>query len=394
MTPALSQTGIRGALVFRPDGTFGRMAQLTWGDGVFHLGAGSRPEESMSSGGMAPIGSSSTDLLDGRDRWVIPGIVDAHTHLAWSDFDETDRDARTTEDTDVAIRGNLARTLAAGVTSARDAGGATDSLRRAVASGALAGPRLSLSVDLITRARADAVGGIAAAVEHAIDAGAEWIKIIGTDGVAHAASGGFEPHFSRAEFGDAVRRAESASARVMVHAWGGDAITWAIDAGASSIEHGIFLTQEQARIGASHGTTLVPTLHIYRLVADMIVAGQLPATFGPRVANAIAAHPVAVRRARDAGMPIALGTDFGTSAQHGRNLIEIAELVGAGLSVGEALAAATSAGAALLGRVPAALLGHASGPDATPAASTGQIIDGAIADAVVLRCDPRRPRDV
>lgn len=389
-TPASSQTGIRDALVFRPDGTFRRISRLTWSDGVFHIGDVPHPDQAVSVG-LGSTNSASVDLIDGRDRWVIPGVVDAHTHLAWSDFDEADRAARTAEDVDIAVRGNLARTLAAGVTSARDAGGAPASLRRAVASGALTGPRLSLSVDLITRAVADAAGGIAAAVERAVDAGAEWIKLIGTDGVAHAASVGFDPHFSRAEFGDAVHRAESAGARVMVHAWGGDAITWAIEAGASSIEHGIFLTQEQAQIGASHGTTLVPTLHIYRLVADMIVAGQLPAAFGPRVANAIAVHPVAVCRARDAGMPIALGTDFGTSAQHGHNLVEIAELVSAGLSVGEALVAATSAGAALLGRAPGAPLGHVPIPDVTPAASIGQIVEGAVADAVVLRRDPADP---
>jgi imidazolonepropionase-like amidohydrolase len=163
----------------------------------------------------------------------------------------------------------------------------------------------------------------------------------------------------------------------MVHAWGGEAITRALEAGAASIEHGIFLTADQAALAAERGATLVPTLRIYLLVQQMIAAGSLPAAFAARVAEAVAAHPAAVRRARDAGVAIALGSDYSTPAQHGTNLAELAELRRAGLDADEALTAGTAAGARLLD----------DGGD--PLA--GRIVPGAVADAVLLRADPADP---
>ncbi len=371
MSETVSQAGVSGALVFQPDGTFRRVPELTWGNGVFETAV------------VANDAGGST-LLDGRDLWIIPGIVDAHTHLAWTDFSADARAAHTNDELEQLVHAGLAATLAAGVTSARDAGGLQRDLQSAVAAGAVAGPRLSISVELITRELAAAAGGLDAAIEGALSAGAEWIKLVATDGVGGPVGsvGTIESHFSRAEFADAVRRSGDGGARVMVHAWGGDAITWAIEAGAGSIEHGIYLTDQQARLGAERGVTLVPTLHIYRLVQRMIGVGELPASLGPRLDHAVASHPVAVRRARDAGMPIALGTDFGTTAQHGHNLVEIAELLRAELSPTEAITAATAAGAALVRGSSAGL----------PTSPSGVIADGAIADAVILRRDPADPK--
>lgn len=357
-------SGVRGARVFHPDGHFSRVPHLSWGDGVFRLG-----DTETTRGG--------DDLIDGADLWVIPGIIDTHTHLAWTDFDSDERDQRDPDERERLIRESLAATLAAGVTGARDAGGLDARHRDAVVAG-VSGPRLVTSVDLITRESAASAGGIGAAVEQMLAAGADWIKLVGTDGVSSHGGGHRVSHFTKAEYVEAVRRAEVGGARVMVHAWGGDAITWAIEAGVASVEHGIYLTDEQARLGAEAGAVLVPTLHIYRLVQRMVVDGSLPAVLADRVADAVASHPVAVRRARDAGMPIALGTDFGTIDQHGHNAVEIVELVRAGLSLAEALRAATSVGAELV---------YGSGPGVPQ----GEVVDGAVADAVILRSDPLDP---
>jgi imidazolonepropionase-like amidohydrolase len=139
--------------------------------------------------------------------------------------------------------------------------------------------------------------------------------------------------------------------------------------------------------------TLVPTLRIYRLVQRMIDAGSLPAALLTRVDEAVGAHPRAVLRARDAGLRVALGTDYGTPQQHGANAREFDALVGAGLTPGEALLAATRAGAELLARVapqdPAAVRDRAAAPD--PAALAGRIAEGAVADGVILRRDPSQP---
>lgn len=354
--------GVTDAQVFHADGTFRREPIVTWADGLFSVTAGA-------------TAAQSSPVIAGRDLWLIPGIVDAHVHLAWTDFSDADRRARGADERAQLVRENLRATLAAGVTSARDAGGLDANVRDRVATDEVSSPRLSLSVDLITRDSAAQVGGLDVAIDRAIAAGAEWIKLVATDGVASPGGRPLESHFSRADIHRAVAHAESAGARVMVHAWGGDAITWSIEGGAASIEHGIFLTEDQARLGAEHGAALVPTLHVYRLVQDMIRSGALPASLRDRVDEAVDAHPAAVRRARDAGMPIALGTDYGTTAQHGHNLVEVAELLRAGLSVSEAITAATSTGASLIAR---------------PAVA-GIIEDGAVADAILLAGDPSNP---
>ncbi|QZY53418.1 amidohydrolase family protein [Leucobacter tenebrionis] len=347
--------------------------------------------------------------------WLIPGLVDAHLHAAWHAFDAEDRARMTESETLAATERGLASTLAARFTSARDAGGLDASTLAAIPSSRR--PRMQLSTRIIDRAVADAAGGLDRAVEGVLESGAEWVKLYATAGVGSPAGAGLDPMFTADEVRDAVRRAERARAGVMVHAWGGAAIDDAIEAGALSIEHGIFLSDDQARRAAERGMTLVPTLRIYRLVQRMIDAGVLPAALRARVDEAVGAHPRAVLRARDAGLAIALGTDYGTPDQHGTNGLEFDALVEAGLSPEEALVAATRGGAELLARVgergssarggpgadgspgapgapgapgvPGAP--GASGAHGAPGGSVGRIAEGAVADGVILRRDPREP---
>nr|WP_280116286.1 amidohydrolase family protein [Leucobacter coleopterorum] len=207
------------------------------------------------------------------------------------------------------------------------------------------------------------------------------MKLVATAGVAASPSAELDPAFSRAELRDAVCRADREGAGVMVHAWGGSAIDDAIAAGAMSIEHGMYMTSAQAAHAAANGMTYVPTLRIYRLVQRMIIEKKLPRAFRARVDDAVAVHPGAVLRARDAGLTVALGTDYGTSQQHGTNRLEFDALLGAGLSPEETLLAATRSGAALLARV-------AADPAALP---DGRIAEGSIADGVILRKNPLEP---
>ncbi|PRI11300.1 hypothetical protein B4915_10695 [Leucobacter massiliensis] len=359
--------GVRAIRVLDARGGFGAPRRVGWRDGVFALD-----------------GLPQADDLDGSGLWLIPGLVDAHLHASWHAFGASEREeldaARTRELTAAGLR----RTLAAGFTSARDAGG----LDPAELSGIpeTERPRIQCAVTLIDRTVADAAGGIGRAVEQALAAGARWVKLVATGGVATAGGSGLDPVFTAAEMRAAVRLAEGAGAGVMVHAWGGEAIDDAVEAGAMSLEHGIFLTDAQAERAAERGVTLVPTLRIYRLVRRMIDRGELPATLRARLDEATGAHPRAVQRARDAGLSIALGTDSGTPQQHGSNAREFDALVSAGLTPGEALLAATRSGAELLGRV-----AMRSGAPAPSPASAGTVVDGAPADAVILRRDPRLP---
>ncbi|MHA3683313.1 amidohydrolase family protein [Leucobacter sp. HY1908] len=356
---------------------FSKPLDVAWLDGQF---TESRPLSAAPS-------DERDQAIDGSGLWLIPGLVDVHVHAAWHAFNETDREALSPERTRELTMQGLARNLAAGFTSVRDAGGLTVDAAQGGEGNAAQRPRVQHAIAMIDRAAADAAGGLSHAVAGVLEDGAQWVKLVGTVGVASPAGAGLEPLFSAAELRWATQLAASAGAGIMLHAWGGAAIDYAIEAAEASaqaplsIEHGIFLTREQAERAAAVGATFVPTLRIYRLVEAMITSGELPARFGPRVAEAVQAHPGAVRIARDAGLAIALGTDSGTPEQHGTGGLELDALVAAGLTRTEALTAATRAGAALCAGVD---------PDQNRA-TAGLIAPGAPADAVLLTRDPREP---
>lgn len=359
---------VRDAQVMRADGSFAVAQVAVAGGRIVALDPGGR---------IAPV-SAETVIVDGAGLWLMPGIVDCHTHLGWTTFlhdDEavgpgTEGDPRARRRAQVAPA--LAATLSAGVTSARDAGGYEAELCEDVEAGLLLGPRMVVAVEILTADCRGASGWPREHVRRLVDRGADWIKLMATGGVMAPTGTELESAFTEEEIGAVVDEARSAGVRVMVHAWGGPAITHAIAAGAASIEHGIFLSAEQARAGAAHGTVLVPTLAIYAEVLQMAEDGELPASVLERTRHVVAAHPAAVRTAQEAGMQVALGSDFGTSAQHGRNLVEIDHLARAGLGGPGALLAATRNGASLLGT------------------GSGLLEMNAIFDAVLLDGDPRQ----
>jgi len=314
------------------------------------------------------------DVLDAHGLWLIPGVYDCHTHISWNDFHQEDRDRRDPEERARLTTASVAATLRGGVTSARDAGGADAGLRDAIAGGRLPGPRLQIAVDMIGPAQAGSVAAIRAAAQRALDHGAQWIKLIATAGSATPGDAVLASSFSREEIRAAVDTADRGGARVMVHTWGGNSADWAVEAGAASLEHGIYLTQEQVSRAADAGITLVPTLTIYRHVRDMVLDGRLGGIPLPRIVDVVEAHELVVRRARDSGLPLAIGSDFTVPWQHGTNLVEVGALQRAGLTSGEALLAATSNGARLL------LDG-----------GSGVIAAGHRADAVLLSGNPSDP---
>jgi imidazolonepropionase-like amidohydrolase len=363
-------TVFHGASVLDPLGSFVDNVTVEVVDGVVrHVGS---ERGSSTSASNTSDGNDTVEHVDLAGHWLMPGIVDCHSHVSWNDFHSADRNAATDEERQQGAVSALGATIRAGVTSVRDAGGATAELRDAVARGEITGPQLQISVAMIDNAERGGVEHVRRRVREVLDAGAGWVKLVATGGVMAPEGTELDSNFGRAEFQVAVDEATRVGARVMVHAWGGDAIRDAISAGVSSIEHGMFLSMDDAQLAAAAGVTLVPTLTIYSEVNEMVRQGSLPAYILERTERVAAAHPVAVRRARDAGMRIALGSDFGTSAQHGRNLTEIAALARAGLGTEAALLAATTEGAQLLGE----------------GDRHGRIAPGFVFDAIVLRRDP------
>jgi len=318
--------------------------------------------------------------LDGRGLWLLPGIVDCHLHAGVATFDQLELLRTPLSRRVLETAHTLRRTLTAGVTFVRDAGAADAGIRDAVAAGLVPGPEMKVSVVALGTTGghgdgflagpgtespvdymlpdypgrppylADGPAELRAAVRKLVRSGADWIKILATGGVLSAGGDGeFAAELGEDEISAAVSEATSRGRPVMVHALGGPALRQAVEAGARSIEHGVFLTEADAALMAARGCALVPTLVIYDKLDGMARAGQLTGNRADRARAVGERLGEAVAVARDAGVPIALGSDFAHRDDHGRNLAEISLLHRAGLSVEEALLAATANGAELCG---------------------------------------------
>jgi imidazolonepropionase-like amidohydrolase len=318
-------------------------------------------------------------VLEGDGLWLLPGIFDCHVHTGLQSFDtlellHTPLSRRVLE-TARALR----RTLQAGVTFVRDAGIVDAGVRDSVAAGYVPGPTMQVSVVAIGSTGGHADGFLTGpafecsvdyslpdypgrpphlvdgpdemrkAVRLVLRSGADWIKLIATRGVLATSDGGFDPELSFEDLSMAVAEAHRRHRPVMVHALGGDAVAWAVEAGARSIEHGVFLTEADAAAMAQRGCFLVPTLVIYEQLAGMARSGELDKARADRAIEVGSHLGEAVRIARAAGVKVAVGTDFGHRGDHGRNLSELVSLQRTGMSVEDVLLAATSVGAELCG---------------------------------------------
>ena len=245
--------------------------------------------------------------------------------------------------------------------------------------GFLPGPGFEISADYVMPDypgrppyRVDGIDDMRRTVREVLRAGADWLKLCTTGGVLSAHDEGDVPEFTPEEIEVAVYEAGRKGKGVMVHAFGGEGIDNAVRAGVRSVEHRIFLTEEQAALMAEKGCFLVPTLAILRDIIRWADAGLVPPY---AVRKALALKPRlgrAVRIAREAGVKIAMGTDYVERGQHGRNLEEILLMHEAGMTPAEALLAATAGGAELCGV-------HDR---------LGRIAPGCIFDAIVLDRDP------
>jgi imidazolonepropionase-like amidohydrolase len=317
--------------------------------------------------------------LDGHGLWLLPGIFDCHLHAGLASYDQLELLRTPISRRVLETAHTLRRTLAAGVTFVRDAGIADAGVRDAVAADLVPGPELQVSVVALGTTGghgdgflvgpgvecpvdytlpdypgrppylADGPAEFRTAVRRLVRAGADWIKVLATGGVLSAADGEFGAQLGEDEIRAAVAEADSRGRPVMVHALGGPALRHAVEAGARSIEHGVFLTEADAALMAARGCVLVPTLVIYDQLEAMARTGRLTGARADRARAVGARLGEAVAIARDAGVPIALGSDFGHRDDHGHNLAEITLLHRAGLSIEAALLAATAGGAELCG---------------------------------------------
>ncbi|WP_309628133.1 amidohydrolase family protein [Brevundimonas sp.] len=308
------------------------------------------------------------NVVDLRDSFVLPGLIDSHVHLTSQQSPTGRLDAVTRDAADGAIigAGFARKTLMAGFTTVADLGASNDSifaLRDGIRRGDVAGPRIiasgsSVSIhgghgdvngytdDIMHLLSSESVCSgpedCMRAVRTQVRSGADIIKITATGGVLSNTAAGLAQQFTDAELAAIVEVAHRMGRQVTAHAHGVDGINAFLRAGGDSIEHGTYLDDESIRLFRREGVYLVPTL----LAGDFVarVASSPTNFFTPaQTAKALEAGPKMLdmaRRAHEGGVRIAFGTDTGVSA-HGDNAQEFALLVQAGMTPLEAIQAAT-----------------------------------------------------
>lgn len=336
--------------------------------------------------------------LDAAGGFILPGLIDTHVHVMLEGVN-MQRDMLTP----FSLRfynsvKYLRRTLEAGITSVRDAGGADAGVKQAVESGEITGPRLQISIIPLTitgghgdgwllsggeynlfppypgcpDGRCDGVEEVRRKVRQVLRAGAEVVKIHATGGVLSPTDHPEFTQFSPEELEVIAREASyRRGVKVMAHAQGAEGIKHAVRAGIHSIEHGIFLDEQAIDLMLEHGTFLVPTLLAPLAVLEAGEKGGMP-EYGIRKARqVIEIHSDSIQRAYQAGVKIAMGTDAGVMP-HGTNLRELGLMVAIGMAPMEAIVATTKTAAECLGwqdRV-------------------GTVEAGKLADIVIVKTDP------
>jgi imidazolonepropionase-like amidohydrolase len=323
-------------------------------------------------------GPAGATLIDLKDKFVLPGLIDSHVHL---DSDAGGNAALIEAVTDSPARaayraaGNAKKTLMAGFTTVRNMGdgtGATLALRDAVAAGELPGPRiidagrsisttsghmdatLSVSEDLHDSIGqenlCDGVESCRQAIRKQVRRGVDVIKIATTGGVNSRIGAGLGRQLFDDEVKALIDTAHLYGKKVAVHAHGDDGVNIALAAGADSIEHGTMLTDESIKLFKAAGAYYVPTLSTVNGYLERLAAN--PNAYPPdvlaKVQWRIGVTGKSLAKAYPAGVKIAFGTDAGVS-KHGRNADEFELMVKHGMPASAAIQAATMNAATLLG---------------------------------------------
>ncbi|PYV45554.1 MAG: Xaa-Pro dipeptidase [Acidobacteria bacterium] len=339
-----------------------------------------------------PAGAVVIDLMN---SWVLPGLIDCHTHITSQPENYYD-DLFRKSSIDKAITAHLLarRTLEAGFTSCRDVG-APDfvdvALKKAIESGKIAGPRLAVATLAIGATgghndlngfspylRLEGFSGIAngvdeirKAVRFQIKNGADLIKMIATAGVMTEEESVGAPQYSLEEMKAMVNEAALWGRRVAAHAHGTEGIKRAVTAGVASIEHGSLLDDEVIRLMKQQGTYLVADIYNDDYILAEYARLGYPEMILEKERKIGRTQREGFQRAVRAGVNIAYGTDAGVYP-HGWNGKQFVHMVRWGMTPMQAIQSATKTAAELLGW----------------SDKVGSITPGKLADIVAVGGDP------
>lgn len=320
-------------------------------------------------------GTGNARVVDLRNRFVMAGLIDAHTHILGQQ-EPNRREIAVTRSPEFSTLMGVEfgmRTLRAGFTSIRNVGGernAVFALRDAINQGIVMGPRIKAAGQGITPTGGHGDGGgfrddvfpephsgvcdgpteCRKAVRTQVKYGADHIKYVATGGVLSQTATGTEQQFTDEEQIALVEAAHAMGRRVAAHAHGKTGMMAALRAGVDSIEHGSYLDEEVADLFVETGAYLVPTLIAGHTVER--IASEQPGFFTPEVSQkALEVGPImrnALRIAHERGVKIAFGTDAGVN-DHGTNAYEAVLMHEAGMPERDILISATVNAADLMG---------------------------------------------
>ncbi len=324
---------------------------------------------------------------------VLPGLIDAHTHLTMEPKFGYERLAISVPRETLTGAKNARLTLLAGFTMVRNVGARDFSdvaLRDAINAGDVPGPRLLVSGPALSitgghcdnnmlpseyHAVSDGVADGVAAVQHKvrenIKYGADLIKVCATGGVLSLGDNPQASQYTMEEMKAIVADAHRLGRKVAAHAHGAEGIRWAAEAGVDSIEHGSYIDDAGIAAMKEHGTYLVPTLYLGDWMIDNAGLTHLPAPLMAKAQEVIPAARKNIAHAFASGVKVVFGTDAAVYP-HGLNAHEFAVMVRLGLTPLQAIQAATVNAADLLGWT----------------GKVGSLEPGAWADIVAVNGDP------
>jgi len=358
------------------------MTRLLLVNGRIFDGTGSDPaagDITMEDGRIVDVGPGldGDQSIDCDGMLITPGIIDCHVHF----MIDGDFSANTHANAPFSLNFYLAaermhRTLAAGITTVREAGGADLGMKEARDLGLITGPRMQLSLTMLSQTGGhgdpwEVCGGCMPSmmdehpgrpdnivdgphemrkkVRELVRAGADVIKCATSGGVISPRSDPQHAHFGMDELEAMVAEATAAGRFVMAHAQATQGIKNAIRAGIRSIEHGVYLDDEAIEMMLETGTYLVPTLIAPLGVLEAADRGvDLPDVIITKARAVVHEHHESVSRAIAAGVKVAMGTDSGVT-RHGENLRELAEMAKLGMTPNQVLRSSTSIAAELMG---------------------------------------------